>query len=109
MGSQAPQPPSQPTARRRKLIRRGIVVVLIVVLVAIAAGFAWQHREYPLALIQGQIHPLGGSTQTTTLHLPPGFTAEVYASGLSAPRFLTFGPDGVLYVGSTDGNVYALR
>ncbi|HEY1386930.1 MAG TPA: PQQ-dependent sugar dehydrogenase [Ktedonobacterales bacterium] len=105
----APQPPSQPPARRQRLTRRGIVVILIVALLAIAAGFVWQHREFPLALIRGQIHPLGGSTQTTTLHLPPGFTADVYASGLSAPRFLTFGPDGVLYVAeSANGRVTAL-
>src|SRR6185437_9648562 len=105
----APQPSSQPNARRQRLTRRGIVVILIVVLLAIAAGFVWQHREYPLALIRGQIHPLGGSPQTTTLHLPPGFTAEVYASGLSAPRFLTFGPDGMLYVAeSASGRVTAL-
>jgi glucose/arabinose dehydrogenase len=95
--------------RRRKLTRRGIVIALIVVVLAGIAGFAWQHREYPLAFIQGQVHPVGGSTQATNLHLPPGFTAEVYASGLSAPRFLTFGPDGVLYVAeSANGRVTAL-
>src|SRR5690348_17099141 len=109
MGVPAPQPPSQPTARRKRLTRRGVVAILIVALLAILAGFAWQHREYPLALIQGQIHPIGGSTQATTLHLPPGFTAEIYASGLSAPRFLTFGPDGALYVAeSANGRVTAL-
>jgi len=60
--SPAPQPPSQPPARRQKLTRRGIVIVLIVALLAIATGFAWQHREYPLAFIQGQVHPIGGAT-----------------------------------------------
>ncbi|MDQ3929751.1 MAG: hypothetical protein M3328_11485, partial [Chloroflexota bacterium] len=32
------------------------------------------------------------------LGLPPGFKAEVYASGLSTPRFLSFSPQGDLYV-----------
>ncbi|MCB8923727.1 MAG: sorbosone dehydrogenase family protein [Ardenticatenaceae bacterium] len=30
--------------------------------------------------------------------MPPGFEANVFASGLSGPRFIAFGPDGALYV-----------
>ena len=100
--------PQQPT-RRQKLVGRSIAVILIVAVLAVAAGFAWQHRGYPLALLRGQVHFIGGSSQATSLHLPPGFTAEVYATGLSAPRFLTFGPDGMLYVAeSAGGRVSAL-
>ena len=102
-------PPPQPPRRQRKWLWRGIAAIIIVALLAVAAGFAWQHREYPLALIRGQVHFVGGSSQATALHLPPGFTAEMYASGLSAPRFLTFGPDGALYVAeSANGRVTAL-
>ena len=101
-------PPLSPT-RRQKLLWRSIAALLIVAVIAVAAGFAWQHREYPLALLRGQVNFVGGSSHATPLHLPPGFTAEVYASGLSAPRFLTFGPDGVLYVAeSAAGRVTAL-
>ena len=101
-------PPLSPT-RRQKLRWRGIAALLIVAVIAVAAGFAWQHREYPLALLRGQVNFVGGSSHATPLHLPPGFTAEVYASEMSAPRFLTFGPDGVLYVAeSAAGRVTAL-
>ena len=104
----AANPPQQPT-RRQKLVGRSIAAVLIVAVLAAAAGFAWQHREYPLALLRGQVHIVGGSSQATPLQLPPGFIAEVYASGLSAPRFLTFSSDGVLYVAeSAGGRVTAL-
>jgi glucose/arabinose dehydrogenase len=34
----------------------------------------------------------------TALQLPPGFVANIFASGLNGPRFIRFGPDGALYV-----------
>jgi glucose/arabinose dehydrogenase len=34
----------------------------------------------------------------TPVQLPPGFTAQIFASGLNGPRFITFSPEGVLYV-----------
>lgn len=100
-----PEPQAQPPmrTRRRKLLVRGIAAVLIVAVLVAAAGFAWKHREYPLSLLTGEVHPVGGTPQQTALRLPPRFTAEVYASGLSRPRFLTFGPDGVLYVAEAGG------
>ncbi len=99
----APQPQRRTLTRRQKLVRRGIAATLIVAVLVAAAGFAWQHREYPLSLLTGEVHPVGGTPQQSALQLPPGFTAEVYASGLSRPRFLTFGPDGVLYVAEAGG------
>ncbi len=42
--------------------------------------------------------------------LKPGFKLSVFAEGLNRPRFMSFGPDGTLYVGSNarTGSVYAL-
>ena len=42
--------------------------------------------------------------------LKPGFRLSVFAEGLNRPRFMSFGPDGTLYVGSNarTGDVYAL-
>lgn len=44
--------------------------------------------------------------------LPPGFTIDVYASGVANARSMALGPSGVLFVGtrraSGGGNVYAL-
>ncbi|WIG60074.1 MAG: L-sorbosone dehydrogenase [Ktedonobacterales bacterium] len=44
------------------------------------------------------------------LHAPAGFRITLYASGLKTPRFITFGPDGTLYVAQMGGgSVLALR
>ena len=42
------------------------------------------------------------------IRLPPGFTIEVYASGLRTARGLAFSDAGTLYVGSKTGEVYAV-
>jgi glucose/arabinose dehydrogenase len=39
-----------------------------------------------------------GSGGEASIDLPPGFEATVFAEGLDEPRFIAFGPDGVLYV-----------
>lgn len=38
------------------------------------------------------------------IQLPPGFQISVYARGLSTPRFMTIGPDGVLLVANRGRN-----
>lgn len=38
-----------------------------------------------------------GSGSAATVRLPDGFELEVFASKLSGPRFIVFGPDGSLY------------
>ena len=45
----------------------------------------------------------------TALHVPRGFSAAVYASGLSSPTALAFGPDGRLYVAQADGVIRAIN
>ncbi len=42
--------------------------------------------------------------------LPAGFKLSVYAEGLGSARFMAFGPDGTLYVGTNErkGNVWAV-
>ncbi len=39
-----------------------------------------------------------GDPEVAALTLPPGFQVNVFARGLNGPRFIAFGPDGVLYV-----------
>lgn len=90
-------PAPQPSTRRQKLVRRGIIAVLIVAVLATAAGFAWQNRYNIRVLLSGS-RPVPETAEAISPKLPPTFKTEVYASGLSGPRFLTFGPDGVLYV-----------
>src|SRR6058998_525772 len=53
----------------------------------------------------------GASTQAAPVSLPSGFKAEVYATGLTTPRFVSFSPDGDLYVaefGLTNNSVKVL-
>lgn len=43
------------------------------------------------------------------LRLPQGFQATLFASGLKGPRFITFGPDGTLFVAEREtGRILAL-
>src|SRR5947209_7110135 len=62
---------------------------------------------------------VGGGTLATPAHgapgtlpnlqLPPNFQADLYVSGLNVPRFVSFSPDGVLYVADMgSGKVAAL-
>ncbi|MGD0958618.1 MAG: PQQ-dependent sugar dehydrogenase [Methylomonas sp.] len=43
------------------------------------------------------------------LKLPPGFKISIYADQLPTARSLALGDDGVVYVGSRAGNVWAVR
>jgi glucose/arabinose dehydrogenase len=38
------------------------------------------------------------------IQVPPGFRITIFASGLDAPRFMTYGPDGTLYVAEMGAN-----
>lgn len=44
----------------------------------------------------------------TTLTLPNGFHATVYASGLAQPTAMSFGPDGRLYVAENGGEIVSV-
>src|SRR4051812_41657324 len=45
-----------------------------------------------------------GAPGRTSLHVPPGVTADVFAQGLRGPRFMAFSPDGVLFVAERDAD-----
>jgi glucose/arabinose dehydrogenase len=49
----------------------------------------------------GSFHDLSSIAH---LHLPPGFQISMYASGLHDPRFMTTGPNGVLFVAEAGSN-----
>lgn len=70
------------------------------VAVAIMVG-AFSLREF---LRQTNFSGMLGRGDQTGLQLPPGFTATVFASGLDGPRFIAFGPDGVLHVADRGNN-----
>ncbi|MFM8340843.1 MAG: PQQ-binding-like beta-propeller repeat protein, partial [Methylomonas sp.] len=43
------------------------------------------------------------------LHLPAGFRISIFADNLPTARSLALGDDGVVYVGTHDGSVYAVQ
>ena len=52
--------------------------------------------------------PAPEGTAAAAQKLPAGFELSVYAEGLDRARFMSFGPDGTLYVGTNGDKVYAL-
>lgn len=79
--------------------RWGTMRVLLLVgdLLALAAlGFALlRHASIAALLAPGAL---------SDLIVPDGFEASVFAADLEAPRFVTFGPDGRLYVAESGAN-----
>lgn len=49
-------------------------------------------------LTETNISPLMSSAGTGNIRVPPGFAVNLFARGLNGPRFISFGPDGALYV-----------
>jgi len=72
--------------RAREVVLAGLVIVLV--------GVLWLRR----------------SRHADAIRLPPGFSLDVFASGLEGPRSLARGDRGTVFVGTSGpGNVYALR
>ncbi len=96
-------------------IYRALLVMLSCSLFLAACGLFGDAppREIPGATART---PTASSSSTAAplpaipyLHLPPGFHASEYASGLSGPRFITVGPSGALFVAERGtGRILAL-
>jgi glucose/arabinose dehydrogenase len=83
-----------------------ISAALIAVLLAVGA---FTQRELITSLLTGTYF-VPTEAGDANLTLPAGFRADVFASGLDAPRFMTAGPDGALLVTERgSGNIVALR
>ncbi len=91
---------------------RGARIALIsgaLILVLLAVG-AFTQRSLIKSLLTGTTHFVSTQAGDANLTLPSGFRADVFASGLSAPRFMTVGPDGALLVTErASGSIVALR
>lgn len=65
-----------------------------------------------IALLLFTILPVGCAAEKLPLHLiklPPGFKIESYADDVPSARAMVLSPQGTLFVGSKDGDVYALK
>jgi glucose/arabinose dehydrogenase len=71
--------------RRQRLAMAGMLVLLAVL-------------SMGMVLRQTSLETLVSPAGTSSIKLPPGFAANIFASGLKGPRFIRFGPDGALYV-----------
>ena len=86
---------------------RTLLVVSLVVII-ILGGVLYNFRHAIRELLS-KSHEVGGNAGVANLHLPPGFQVNVFFSGLNAPRFITFGPDGTLFVAERGtGSIIAL-
>jgi glucose/arabinose dehydrogenase len=71
-----------------------LAATLLLLLLLAAAAILW---FWPV-IRQTNFTGLLSSGDLANVEAPLGFQANVYAEGLSEPRFIAFGPDGALYV-----------
>jgi glucose/arabinose dehydrogenase len=86
----------------RRIRLRHIILLVVLVIVLIGAGVLYRERTQVSSLITSR--SVGGTAKATNLHLPAGFQADVFYAGLGAPRFITFSPDGTLFVAERGKN-----
>lgn len=62
-----------------------------------------------MVLPQTSLETLASPAGISSIDVPAGFKVNLYATGLKGPRFIRFGPDGVLYVAERGaGRIVAL-
>jgi len=91
------EPNTQLTQPRRLTKRGRIVLIVFLIVMILGAGALYSQGRVIFSLLFGT-HLVGGDTGVANVHLPPGFHANIFYAGISAPRFITFSPDGTLFV-----------
>jgi glucose/arabinose dehydrogenase len=101
--------PNNNMKRPRRFIRHWrILLILLLIFIILLAGVLYSQRRMISSLLRGS-HFVGGNPDVANVHLPPGFQANVFYSGLSSPRFIAFSPDGTLFVAERGaGHIVAL-
>ncbi len=93
---------------KKQTKRWSILLVIVLVMFVIAGGLLYDFRHQIMEWLTNS-HEAGGKAGVARLHLPPGFQLNVFSTGLHAPRFITFSPDGTLFVAeSGTGSILAL-
>src|SRR5262245_34801644 len=105
-----PNPPLEPrpaqAARRGCWLSAGLGLIL-------GLGVAWLLAYFAVGVtpdfILGRFRAAAAPTRSAAdVTAPPGVKVAVWATGLSNPTAMTFGPDGRLYVAELGGQVLAL-
>ncbi len=79
---------------RRRWILVGLAAVLVVGCFVL----------YQVISSRINFRPSLGDGGVAEVQVPPGFEVQVFAEGLNGPRFMAFGPDGVLYAADRGNN-----
>jgi glucose/arabinose dehydrogenase len=95
MGDTKPNAASKQQHRLGKRGRRVLIVSLV--LLAFLVGVLYSQRPPVQAFLRAP-WLISGNPGDAHLHLPQGFSANVFSAGLSTPRFITFSPNGTLFV-----------
>jgi glucose/arabinose dehydrogenase len=101
---------SQTQSKRPNWLKRHWQATLIVLLVVviILGGILYSQRHAIYELLTNS-HQASSNPGIASLHLPAGFHASVFFSGLSSPRLIAFSPDGTLFVAERGtGSIVAL-
>src|SRR5258706_6403933 len=82
----------RPSRRRLVPSRLRLRLLLLLVLAVVGVALLYTQQHTITSLLTGT-RVVGGQPAVTSINLPPGFRATVYASGLQMPRFFAFAPD----------------
>ncbi len=97
--------------RKRSNLQAGgrrLLVLTSLALVIMLASILYSQRHRILQVLTGS-NVANSDPGVASLHLPPGFQASVFFSGLKSPRFISFGPRGELFVAERgSGRIVAL-
>jgi glucose/arabinose dehydrogenase len=66
-------------------------------------------RALAAALVAGAALAVPAATAPTGIRVPAGFRVDTFATGLSRPTAMAYGPDGRIYVTQTGGTLVAIR
>lgn len=91
------------------LRKHRLAVVPVLLIIVIVLGTLLYSQRQAIYAVLTNSHQADNTPGVAKLVLPPGFQISVFASGLSAPRFIAFDPSGVLFVAESGaGNIVAL-
>jgi glucose/arabinose dehydrogenase len=86
--------------------RRTLIWIFVGILAVVCLGAGWLYVRFGTQINLAGSRGEGG---VADIRVPDGFEVQVFAEGLNGPRFIAFGPDGVLYVADRSaGRIVAL-